>query len=296
MRGRDPNFNDRLSRLAACLLASLVVLSGAFAHAAPDSDGEARIADVWARYRTPQSEREENEILVVRTPQRGPFTRLDAETLLRSTPAGVVHKRAVRHVLYGGDGQDKLHVLFSLPAEDAGLGLLVWRRRTGAQDQMWVYMPGYHRVRRIPASSDQKLAGTDFIYEDVRAQIGEQTDDFTYSAPAAAPLDGRSADVVVATPKSGTATAYGQRKIWIDKEWSFPLQVEFYDRRQQLWKVMRNGAVREVAPGVHRADLIEMRDVQRDQATIVLVTKRTLGLDIPAQVFTEDYLVHPGND
>jgi hypothetical protein len=276
------------------VFAALALVAGARAWAAPD--GGALIGDVWARYRTVKSEREENEILVVAAPQAAPFSRVDAETLLRSGQPGVVHKRAVRHVLYGEDKRDKLHILFSLPAEDAGLGLLVWRQPDGTQDEMWLYMPGYHRVRRIPASSDQKLAGTNLIYEDVRELTGERTDAFAYSTPATEQLNGRPADVVVATPKDGNASAYSRRKMWIDTEWRFPVQVELYDVQGRLWKVMRNGEIHEAAPGVHRADLIEMRDVQRNEATVVLVTKRSIGVAIPAQVFTEDYLIHPGSD
>jgi hypothetical protein len=278
----------------AWAIAALALATGAPAWAA--ADGATLVGDVWARYRTVKSEREESEILVVTTPQAAPFSRTDAETLLRGAQSGVVHKRAVRHVLYGQERQDKLHILFSLPAEDAGLGLLVWRRPDAGQDEMWLYMPGYHRVRRIPASSDQKLAGTDLIYEDVRELTGERTDAFAYSAPTSEQVNGRPADVVIATPKDGAASAYSRRKMWIDKEWLFPVQVEFSDTQGRLWKIMRNSEIHEVAPNVRRADLIEMRDVQRNQATVMLVIKRTVGLDIPAQVFTEDYLVHPGSD
>jgi hypothetical protein len=61
-------------------------------------------------------------------------------------------------------------------------------------------------------------------------------------------------------------------------------------------KVLHNTEIREIAPGVRRADLIEMRDVQRDEVTLLLITKRNVGVDIPAQVFTQDYLQQPGDD
>ncbi len=51
-----------------------------------------------------------------------------------------------------------------------------------------------------------------------------------------------------------------------------------------------------MAPGVRRADLAEMRDLQAAECTLLLVTKRSVGIEIPPQVFTEDYLVHPGAD
>jgi hypothetical protein len=276
------------------LLAGCVAVVGA--RTAFAADGKALIDEVWSRYRAVQSERQESEILVVSAPQAAPYSRADVESLLRAAPASVAHKRAVHHVHYAPDLHDQLHILFSLPAEDAGLGLLVAREPDGAQDQMWLYMPGYHRVRRIPASSDQRFAGTDLIYEDVRAFLGEHTEAFEYSAPAADRLDARAMDVVVATPKDGTATSYGRRKIFIDKAWLFPVRVELDDPQGRPWKVLRHGEIREVAPGVRRADVIEMRDLQRQSATLVLVTKRAVGVAIPPQVFTEDYLVHPGSD
>jgi hypothetical protein len=91
-------------------------------------------------------------------------------------------------------------------------------------------------------------------------------------------------------------SAYSSRKVWIDKEWLLPLKGEFYDGNGALWKVLRNTDIHEVAPGVRRADLAEMRDVQLNESTLLLVTKRSVGTEIPAQVFTEDYLVHPGAD
>jgi negative regulator of sigma E activity len=151
-------------------------------------------------------------------------------------------------------------------------------------------------VRRIPASSNQRLAGTDLLYEDVRELAGERTDRFTYKTVATESIEGRATEVISATPKPDTATAYGSRKSWIDKEWLFPLKIEFYDPSGKLWKVMRNAEIHEVAPGVRRADLAEMRDVQQNECTLLLVTKRNVGIDIPPQVFTEDYLVHPGAD
>jgi len=261
-----------------------------------EPDGLALITDTWARYRSVKTEREESEILIVSAPTAASFSRADAEAMAGAARAGVIHKRAVRHVLYAPDHADKIHLLFSLPADDAGLGLLVWRQTDNAQDDMWLFMPGYRAVRRVPVSSKQRLAGTDLLYEDVRELTGERTDRFTYQTVGTEAVDGRAADVISATPKADTVTAYSRRRVWIDKEWLFPLKVEFYDAGGKLWKVLHNTEIREVAPGARRADLAEMRDLQLNECTLLLVTKRSVGMDIPPQVFTEDYLVHPGND
>src|SRR3990172_5171233 len=278
------------------LLASVTCLWFAGSVARAESDALALVTDTWARYRSVKTEREESEILIVSKPQAAVVTRADAEAMARAARPDVIHKRAVRHVLYAPDRHDKIHLLFSLPPEDAGLGLLVWRQTANTADDMWLFMPGYRAVRRIPVSSTQRLAGTDLLYEDVRELAGERTERFVYKTVAAEPVDGRAAEVVSATPKADKVTAYGSRNVWIDKEWLFPLKVEFYDTAGKLWKILHNTEIREVAPGVRRADLAEMRDVQMDQCTLLLVTTRRVGAEIPPQVFTEDYLVHPGAD
>jgi hypothetical protein len=283
-------------RFRHLLLASIALWWCAIPVARAEQDGLAVIAETWTRYRSVKTEREESEILIVSTPPAAGFSRAESEAMAREARPGVIHKRAVRHVLYAADGHDKIHMLFSLPPDDAGLGLLVWRQTDNAQDDMWLFMPGYRAVRRVPVSSRQRLAGTDLLYEDVRELAGERTDRFTYKIVAAESIDGRAADVVSATPKADTESAYSSRKVWIDKEWRFPLKVEFYDAGGSVWKVLRNTEIREVAPGVRRADLAEMRDLQLNECTLLLVTKRSVGQEIPAQVFTEDYLLHPGAD
>jgi hypothetical protein len=98
--------------------------------------------------------------------------------------------------------------------------------------------------------------------------------------------------VIVATPRAGTNTAYASRKLWIDTERLFPLKVEFYDAKEQLWKVLSNSDVQPVAPDVYRATITEMRDLRLNESTVTLIAKREVGLDIPARVFTQDYLEH----
>jgi hypothetical protein len=271
-----------------------VIIAFALITVAPvhaENDATALVRDTWARYRSVKTERENLDMLLVKNPPPQPFSRAAAEAMLREPPAGTIHKRAVREVLYASDWQDKVHILFSLPAEDAGLGFLTWRH-ADAQDEMWLFMPGYDTVRRLPLTNRQKLAGTNLSYEDVRELAGERTEQFTYKTVATEPIDGRATTVIVATPRAGTNTAYASRKLWIDTERLFPLKVEFYDAKEQLWKVLSNSDVQPVAPDVYRATITEMRDLRLNESTVTLIAKREVGLDIPARVFTQDYLEH----
>src|SRR5690242_18817390 len=114
------DFERRTRAAARFVIAAIALIAARPADAA---DGKTLIDDVWTRYRTVRTERQDSEILVIAKPQAARYTRADVEGLLLDPPSGVVHKRAVHHVRYADDGRDQLHVLFSLPAEDAGLGL-----------------------------------------------------------------------------------------------------------------------------------------------------------------------------
>jgi hypothetical protein len=271
--------------------AALIALLGAAPAAAEDA--RQLMDDVWKRFRSPGSEKEAMEILVIAAPQEGFYTRAQLAPLLDDPPADVKHKRAVRRAVYGVEGVDKIHVLFSLPAEDAGLGLLIFAGVDKPADRMWLYMPGYRSVRQIPASNTQRFADTDLFYEDVRAQVGDRTASYEYETGGTADCGGRTCQVIEATPREEVTTSYGKRTFWIDSEWRFPVRVELRARNGKLWKTLQSSEIREVAPGVRRAGLVEMRDLERQSATVLLSSEREVGGQIPPQVFTQDFLQHP---
>jgi len=260
------------------------------------SDPGALVSKVWESYRSVRSEREESDIFVLSTPHAAPYSIVEAERMTHERSTSVVHKRAVRHVAYAADGRDQLHLLFSLPAEDAGLGVLVQRQTGLTPDDMWMFMPGYRAVRRIPVSSTQRLAGTHLLYEDLRELTGERRERYDYASAGTEALGGHPCEVIVATPKPEVASAYSKRRLWIAPELNFPLQIEYYDTKGALWKVLRNLEVKEIAPGVRRAGLVEMRDLLANEATITVVPKRSVAIEIPPAVFTQDYLMNPGGD
>jgi len=278
------------ARVLASLAVAVFALSSVPARA---DDAKSIMDDVSSRFRAAKSEREESEILVISSPQEQPYTREQVQAMIADTPRNVKHKRAVRRALYDVDGIDKTNVLFSLPPEDAGLDLLVLSGVKEPNDRMWLFMPGYRSVRQIPASNTQRFADTDLLYEDVRSQAGDRTSSFDYELGSDENRNGRTCKVITATPHEDASTSYGKRILWIDAEWHFPLRIEFYDRSGKLWKVLENTETVEVGPGIRRATLSEMRDVQHNDATVFLVLDRKIGVDIPPQVFTQDFLQHP---
>jgi len=102
--------------------------------------------------------------------------------------------------------------------------------------------------------------------------------------------------VIQATPAAGVASAYKRRKMWIDQAWQIPVKVEYYDARDALWKVLYQSSVTQLPSGIHRADLLEVRDLQLQEATFMLISKREVAQALSPETFTTDYLERAGAD
>jgi hypothetical protein len=278
--------------VVAVLMTGAVLTTTAPAHAM-DGDPAAAIASAWAAYRQVKTEEELLDMLVLATGDTVRFSRAEAERLLAAEERGVIRKRALRRVVYAEDGRDKIHVSFSLPKAEAGTALLVRRGEDAADDDQRLYLPALRTVRRVPPTDTQSFMGTTLSYEDVRLLAGERTERFAYKWGGVETFDDRVCDVIVAKPRPDTPTMYARRVVWLDRARHLPLKMQYFDERERLRKVFFAGNVREVAPGVHRADFIEMRDVASQHATLVMTKERRIGIEIPPYVFNPEYLVHP---
>lgn len=280
----------RIWGLAAAIAMAAGVLFWPLFAAFPDDGANDLMREVSTRLRNLETERTVMDVLVIAAPEKDRFAPADVPALMRNRPRGVVYKRATRSIRYARDGTDKLHVVFSEPREDRGTAVLVWRKPGGDADDQWLFMPALKRVRRIPVSSTQTFAGTDFSYEDVRQQTSEPTERFQYAFEGQEEIDGRPCTLVRATPKPSTVTAYGSRLLAITKDSLFPYRTSHFDPQGVLWKVQYNVEPHEVASGVWRPALTEMRDVKLKETTLLSFVTREVNQEIPAEVFTQDYL------
>ena len=82
-------------------------------------------------------------------------------------------------------------------------------------------------VGGLHTNPDERFAGTDFTFEDLR------TEDFprnSYKTLADSTVDGQACYVVEATAKEADSSAYGKRQLHVDKARFLILKVEFFDK------------------------------------------------------------------
>lgn len=163
------------------------------------------------------------------------------------------------------DGDKSLSV-FDEPADVNGTALLTFTHKEGDDDQ-WLYLPALKRVKRISSSNQSgPFMGSEFAFEDFTSQEVEK---FDYKYVREDTLDGRAVHVFERYPlhpKSG----YTRQIVWLDKAYQQPLKVEYYDRKNDLLKVLRGSEFKQYQDRYWRAHRMDMDNVQTGKSTTIL--------------------------
>lgn len=178
---------------------------------------------------------------------------------------------------------ERSHALarFSSPPGVAGVAVLTIEGEAGQGDDVALYLPKLKRVRRV-AKSDRGKAfmDTDFAYADI-ASNGTKDEDFALKPDDK--VEGR--DCWVLMGKGDEASPYGEVKLFIDKQTSVPMKVEYADKSGQPLKRYRTLKLKAFKDRVLAAESV-MENLQSGSKTTMSVLSlqdSTLGDD----AFTE---------
>ncbi len=176
-------------------------------------------------------------------------------------------------------GDDKRLIRFLKPADVKGVGLLVL-----TDDEMWLYMPAFHKIRRIAShTKNENFMGTDFTYDDMA-----QT---KYSEKYSARILQQSPDSIKLEliPKPGADVNYSKLVMVVDPHNWIPMRVEFYDKSGSLKKVLTNSRVAKV-DGYWTVQEMTMRDVQAKHKTVLTLSDVKHDTGLANSVFTKRFL------
>jgi outer membrane lipoprotein-sorting protein len=184
-------------------------------------------------------------------------------------------------------GNERMMIVFQSPASVRGTRFLTIDRASGDSDR-WIFLPSLGKVRRIAASeSGSNFMGTDFSYDDMSSMSRDVARD-THTLLREETLNGAACYVVQSVPQDRDFQ-YSKTISWIGKENSVIYQVEMYDRRGTLQKVMESGALKDVQG--------RLTPTQTSVRTVSAGTSTTIYMDIvkyddaiPEGVFTTAYL------
>jgi outer membrane lipoprotein-sorting protein len=195
------------------------------------------------------------------------------ESMTKLEPNGIDEARLVR---------------FTAPADIRGTSVLMIEH-SGGDDDMWLYLPALHKVRRVVASNKKdSFVGTDFSYGDI---MGHKVDEWQYTHHGTETVDGAEAHVIEGVPRTqqvGADSGYSKRKIWVRTDNFVAVKAQAWDNAGNLLKEFHSRDIREVDGSAHKwqAFDIEARDQQTGHATHLIFTKFEAGVGVKDDVFT----------
>jgi hypothetical protein len=175
---------------------------------------------------------------------------------------GRVLRKSWRAWREGRRGQSKTLIRFLTPPEVRGVGFLTLNHRSSPAEQ-WLYTPAIQRDRRVaPQEKPQRFMGTDFTHEDMEERSIE---DYDYQLVGEEAVDGKTAYKIKAVYKDRKNTQYSQVYLWIRKDITSTVFIEFYIdgklRRTLRWEDWKQ------VQGIWTPHLTEMKDLARSSTT-----------------------------
>ena len=193
-------------------------------------------------------------------------------------------KTLTRELEVKKQGKDKSYLLFLAPSDVKNTAFLTITHEN-RDDDMWLYLPALHKVRRISSSSKHKnFMGSDFTYND----MGDRDiNDYTYEyIEEETTEDDYVSYLIEGTAKDPREVGYSKLKFWIRKDIFLPVKIEYFDLRGDLLKVQTNSEFEQVKE-YWLTTQIEMNNVQTNHATRLTMEDIQVDIGLPDMTWTE---------
>ena len=181
-----------------------------------------------------------------------------------------------------GDVEKKI-MFFISPADVKNTSFMSWSYDSDKSDDQWIYLPALKKTKRI--SSDSKsdyFMGSDFTYDD----LGDRKlEDDTHKLLREETIDGKDCYVVESTSKDEDYM-YSKTLVWVNKANFIGVKKEFYDEDEELLKILTIKEVKEIS-GIWVITSSEMKNIQKDHKTSIILNNVQINTGIPASKFTE---------
>ena len=186
-------------------------------------------------------------------------------------------------------GAQKYFLYFHQPGDVRDMTFMVWKHPQ-REDERWLFIPAIKLVRRVAANDKRSsFVGSDFTYEDIS---GREVEEDTHTLVREETLNGRSVFVIRSVPKDERGVDYSYRLAWIDKETFVLWKEEYYDKRNELYKVFTAEEARQVQ-GLWTISKRTMKNMQNGHRTEVSFSEVAYNVGLEENLFTERYLSNP---
>ena len=186
-------------------------------------------------------------------------------------------------------GEQKYFLYFHQPGDVRDMTFMVWKHPQ-RDDERWLFIPAIKLVRRIAANDKRSsFVGSDFSYEDV---AGREVEEDTHTLVREETREGRPVFIIRSAPKDEKSADFSYRLAWIDKETYVLWREEYYDKRDELYKVFTAEEVKQVE-GHWTTVRRTMKNVQNGHRTEVTYSAVDYDVGLEDSLFSERYLRNP---
>ena len=183
------------------------------------------------------------------------------------------------------EGKDTKKMMFFIyPGDVKGTGFLTWDYdQIGKEDAKWLYLPAMKKTRRISGSSSKTdyFMGTDFTYDDMGSR---HVDEDTHKLLREEVKNGHKCWVLESVPVD-KHEIYSRKVSWIRQDCLVAAYVEYYDKLNKLHRVLNISDVKKIQ-GFWAIQKMEMKNVQTDHSTVILVKNSQYDVKIDKSLFT----------
>lgn len=211
------------------------------------------------------------------------LTNKDGATRVRKTDS---------HTRLQANGNDNMRLVrFIAPPDIRGTATLLLEH-AGADDDMWVYLPAFGKVRRLSASNKKdSFVGTDFSYGDV---IGHKPEEWQHKLVKEENMDGVACYVIESLPVSDAVrqnTGYSKRLSWIRKDNFVTARAEFWDLAGRPLKRITAGDIQKVGGNDRWQPMLgEAENLQTGHRTSIRFENFQADQNVPENLFTPKQL------
>ena len=173
-------------------------------------------------------------------------------------------------------GFDKRLVKFTKPAEKKDIGFL-----SLPDDIMYLYLPAFKKIRRIASHvKNSKFAGTDFTYEDMEAKR------FSDTWIPSLKNETEEQYILELTLKEGMKSEYFKLIMYVRKDNSYPVKIEYYDKGKNLIKIQTRAKLNKVGD-YWISEETTMQDLKAKHSTKMLILESKFDNKLSDDVFTK---------
>tara|TARA_R110002096_G_scaffold12681_8_gene45348 strand:+ start:326 stop:1144 length:819 start_codon:yes stop_codon:yes gene_type:complete len=179
-------------------------------------------------------------------------------------------------------GEQRFYVRFRRPADVDKTTFLVWKK-PGEDDDRWLYLPALDLVKRV-SSADKRssFVGSNFFYEDVSGRHVQADNHKLLEAS-------KTYYIVASTPKDPSSVEFASYKMWIHRDSSVVVKVEYRDEKDKVYRTYEALAVEKIQ-GYQTVTKARMKDLRSKSETNVTYRDVTYDIGLPDDIFTERYL------